>query len=271
MPRSSPSRRSRTRSSSTSTCPAAASSCRCSSPWPRAPSSTTRSAARSPAGSAPSTRPGTSPTRSSRCPRSRPRSPARRWRCRCAGSCWEPGPTTPQTTTRWPTRRPWTPSPSTPAPSRTTASASGPGWPARPGGRSVPGTFPDVAEEAAALDQAGHLGGDHALPGVVAGGDPAQHVTAEDRQVFRPVVVQVHEAAPAGQVVVQRLELGLDLDVVHGLELLVRRRPVRVDVELQAVLEQPAEALQDPARQLRVVPLVEQVDEARHPYHDADP
>jgi hypothetical protein len=81
----------------------------------------------------------------------------------------------------------------------------------------------------------------------------------------------VHETAAVVEIVVQRLELGLDLDVVHGPELVVRGRPVRVDVQLEAVLEQPPEALQDPARQLRVVLLVEQVDEAGHAHHDADP
>ena len=115
------------------------------------------------------------------------------------------------------------------------------------------------------------LGGDHGFPGFVLRGDPAQHVAAEDRQVLGPVVVQVDEAAPVVEVVVQRLELGLDLDVVDRLELVVGRRLVGVDVELQAVLEQPAEAFQDPAGQLRVVLLVEQVDEARHAHHDADP
>src|SRR5208282_6652263 len=162
----------------------------------------------------------------------------------------------------WRTRRPWTPSPATRAPSETTAPAEAAGL------GSVPGARPDVAKEPAALDELGDLLRDHGLPGVVAGGDPPQHVTAEDRQVVGTVVVQVDEAAPAGQEVIERLDLVLDLDVIDRLELVVRRRLHRVDVELQAVLEQPPEALQDPAGQLGVVLLVEQVDEARHSHHD---
>jgi len=81
----------------------------------------------------------------------------------------------------------------------------------------------------------------------------------------------VHETAAPEQVVVQRLKLWLDLDVVHRLELVVRPGLIRVDVELELVLEQPPEALEDPAGQLSVVLLVEQVDEARHSHHDADP
>ena len=95
--------------------------------------------------------------------------------------------------------------------------------------RSIVGVLaagPDVAEERAALDQVADGLGHHGLPGAVLRGDPAQHVTAEDGQVLGAVVVQVDEAAPAGQVVIQRLELGLDLDVVTVLQLVVRCRPV---------------------------------------------
>src|SRR5580704_3543694 len=129
----------------------------------------------------------------------------------------------------------------------------------------------DVAEECAALDQRGDVGRDHAFPGVVARGDPAQDVAAEDRQALGPVVVEVDEAAPSGEVVVQRLQLRLDLNVVDGLELLVRRGLQGVDVELQLVLEQPPEAFQDAAGEPGVVLLVEQVNQARHAHHDADP
>ena len=47
----------------------------------------------------------------------------------------------------------------------------------------------------------------------------AEHVAAEDRQELGPVVVEVDEAAPPGEVVVERPQLGPDLDVVHGLQL----------------------------------------------------
>src|ERR1035438_454754 len=102
--------------------------------------------------------------------------------------------------------------------------------------RLVPGR-PAVAEEPAALDQRGDIWRDHGLPRVVARGYPAEHVAAEDRQEFRPVVVEVDETASPGEVVKQRLQLGTDGDVVHGRELVVRRGPQGVNIELQVVLE----------------------------------
>src|ERR1035438_9472465 len=124
------------------------------------------------------------------------------------------------TATRWRTRTRLTPSPSTPGPSGITGPAdmSGPG-------RLIVGVLPpglDVAEERPALDERGHGLRDHGLPGVVVRRDSPQHVPAEDGQVLRAVVVEVNEAAPPGQVIVKRLDLGLDLDVVHGLQLVIR-------------------------------------------------
>ncbi len=102
-------------------------------------------------------------------------------------------------------------------------------------------------------------------------GYPPQHVAAEDRQELRAVLVEVDEAAPSGEVVVQRLQLRPDPDVVHRLELVLWRGLDGIDIELQVVLEQPPEAFQDPAGKLGMVLLVEQIDQARHPHHDADP
>src|SRR6266852_3788995 len=125
----------------------------------------------------------------------------------------------------------------------------------RPPVLSVPAR-PDVAEERPALDQLGDFGGNHVFPGVVVHGYSAQHVAAEDRQEFRPEVVEVNEAAPAGEVVVQWLQLWLDADVTHGRELVFRRGLQGVDIELQVVLEKPTEAFQDSAGKLHVVLLV---------------
>ena len=100
---------------------------------------------------------------------------------------------------------------------------------------SVPAWL-DVAEESTALDELGDFGGDHALPRVVVRGYPPQHVAAEDRQELWPVVVEVDEAAPSGEVVIQRLQLWLDLDVVDGLQLVLWRGLDGVDVQFQVVL-----------------------------------
>src|SRR5260370_33784780 len=82
----------------------------------------------------------------------------------------------------------------------------------------------DVAEERAALDELGDFGRYHGLPGVVLRGDPPQHVAAEDGQVIGFVVVEGDEAAPAGEVVVQRLELRQDPDFVNGIDCRLRGR-----------------------------------------------
>src|SRR5580693_2024412 len=97
--------------------------------------------------------------------------------------------------------------------------------------------LPEVAEECAALDELGDFGGHHAFPGTVAGGYPSQHVAAEDRQALCPVVVEVDEAAPPGEVVIQRLQLRQDLDVVHGLQFVVWGWLERIDIELELVFE----------------------------------
>src|SRR6266576_3790582 len=79
----------------------------------------------------------------------------------------------------------------------------------------------DVAEEPAALDELGDFRGDHAFPGVVARHYPPQHVAAEDRQPLGPVVVEVNETAPSGEVVIERLQLLPDPDVIHGPQLVL--------------------------------------------------
>src|SRR6267154_2463425 len=66
-------------------------------------------------------------------------------------------------------------------------------------GLSVPARL-DIAEERAAFDELGDFRGDHAFPGVVVRGYPPQYIAAEDGQELGPVVAEVDEAAPPGEV-----------------------------------------------------------------------
>src|SRR5262249_31330906 len=75
-------------------------------------------------GCARSTPPGTSRTGSSRYARSRPPSPARRWRFPCASCCSACLPRRRPTSTRWPTRARWRSSRTTPGHSGTTHSGA---------------------------------------------------------------------------------------------------------------------------------------------------
>ena len=102
----------------------------------------------------------------------------------------------------------------------------------------------------ALLDESGHLRGDHFGPCGVAGGDLLQHLPREDAEVVRVEIVERHEAAAVGEVAVELLQLGRDLQVVDGGEFAALRVLERIDVELEVVFEEPAEGLEDAAGEL---------------------
>src|SRR6266566_8551358 len=74
-----------------------------------------------------------------------------------------------------------------------------------------------VAEKATLADYLGHLRGHHFIPALVAAGDALEHVARKDRQIFRVKIIELHEAATAYQVIIERLQLGSHLECVNGL------------------------------------------------------
>jgi hypothetical protein len=102
-------------------------------------------------------------------------------------------------------------------------------------------------------------------------GDFFQHVAREDVEELRLEIVQRHEAAAVGEVAVELLQLGRDFEVVDGGERAGVRVLERIDVELEVVFEEPAEAFEDPAGELGVVLFLEQLGQAGRAHHDADP
>src|SRR5207249_2295500 len=74
-----------------------------------------------------------------------------------------------------------------------------------------------VAEKATLADEFRHLRWHHFVPALVAAGDALEHVTRKDRQIFRVEIIELHEAAAAYQVIIERLQLGFHLERVNGL------------------------------------------------------
>src|SRR5437870_2016780 len=65
-----------------------------------------------------------------------------------------------------------------------------------------------VAEKATLADDLGHLRWHHLIPGLVAAGDALEHVPRKNRQIFRGEIIELHEAAAAYQVIIERLQIG---------------------------------------------------------------
>src|SRR6266566_3422561 len=74
-----------------------------------------------------------------------------------------------------------------------------------------------VAEKATLADDLRHLWWHHFIPALVAAGDALEHVTRKDRQIFRVEIIELHEAAAAYQVIIERLQLGFHLQRMNGL------------------------------------------------------
>src|SRR5213080_557881 len=74
-----------------------------------------------------------------------------------------------------------------------------------------------IAEKATLADHLRHLRWHHFIPALVATGDALEHVTRKDRQVFRIEIIELHKAAAAYQVIVERLQLGFHLERVDSL------------------------------------------------------
>src|SRR4030095_10049923 len=74
-----------------------------------------------------------------------------------------------------------------------------------------------VAEKGTLANDLRHLGWHHFIPALVAAGDALEHVTRKDRQIFRVEIIQLHEAAAAYQIIIERLQLGIHLERMNGL------------------------------------------------------
>src|SRR5437762_2956343 len=74
-----------------------------------------------------------------------------------------------------------------------------------------------VAEKATLADQLRHLGRHHFIPALVPARDAFEHVTRKDRQIFRVEIIELDEAAPAHQVIVEKLQLGVHLERTNSL------------------------------------------------------
>jgi hypothetical protein len=74
-----------------------------------------------------------------------------------------------------------------------------------------------VAEKATLADDLRHLGWHHFIPALVAAGDALELVTRKVRQIFRVVIIELHETAAAYQVSIEQLQVGLHLERVNGL------------------------------------------------------
>src|SRR6266446_1457125 len=74
-----------------------------------------------------------------------------------------------------------------------------------------------VAEKTALSNDRSYLRWHHFVPDLVAGGDALEHVTRKDRQIFRVEIIELDEAAPAHQVIVEKLQLGVDLKRTNSL------------------------------------------------------
>src|ERR1700730_7170250 len=73
-----------------------------------------------------------------------------------------------------------------------------------------------VTEKTTLADDLRHLRWHHFIPALVAAGDALEHVTGKDRQIFWVEVIELHEAAAAHQVIIERLQVGFDLKRVNG-------------------------------------------------------
>lgn len=86
------------------------------------------------------------------------------------------------------------------------------------------------------------------LPCLVACRDPFQDVTRKDGEELLFVIVEIHEAAARGEILVERAQLRADFERLDGLERLGFAPPQRI--ELEVVFENPPEAFEDAAGEL---------------------
>src|SRR5438132_1908241 len=74
-----------------------------------------------------------------------------------------------------------------------------------------------IAEKTALSDDRSHLRWHHFIPALVPARDALEHVTRKDRQIFRVEIIELDEAAPAHQVIVEKLQLAVDLERTNSL------------------------------------------------------
>ncbi len=95
-------------------------------------------------------------------------------------------------------------------------------------------------------------------------------VAGVDGQVFGVEVAQRLDVAILDQVVVEMLKVGGHLQLVGSDNRACAGIQARIGVDLQVVLEQPAERLEDAAGQVVIVPFLEDLAQGRHPHGEAD-
>src|SRR6266481_2243181 len=88
-----------------------------------------------------------------------------------------------------------------------------------------------VAKKATLADHLCHLGWHHFIPALVAAGDALEDVTRKDRQIFRVEIIQLHEAAAAYQIIIERLQVGFHLERVDSFQLVPFMPPQRIDID----------------------------------------
>src|SRR5437870_11896637 len=74
-----------------------------------------------------------------------------------------------------------------------------------------------VAEKTALSNDRSYLRWHHFIPALVPGGDALEHVRRKDRQIFRVEIIELDEAAPAHQVIVEKLQLRVHLERTNSL------------------------------------------------------
>src|SRR5438067_13466830 len=77
--------------------------------------------------------------------------------------------------------------------------------------------FLGVAEKTALSDDRSYLRWHHFVPALVPARDALEHVTRKDRQIFRVEIIELDEAAPAHQVIVEKLQLRVHLERTNSL------------------------------------------------------
>src|SRR6266404_9952000 len=94
-----------------------------------------------------------------------------------------------------------------------------------------------VAEKATLADDLCYLRWHHFIPALVPARDALEHVTRKDRQIFRVEIIELDEAAPAHQVIVEELQLGVHLKRTNSLELVSLMPLQGINIDFQFVLK----------------------------------
>src|SRR6266496_3882407 len=74
-----------------------------------------------------------------------------------------------------------------------------------------------VSEETAPANDLSNLRWHHLVPAFVPARNALQHVPGKNLQIFRIIVIELHEAAATHQITVERLQIRFHLHSVNGL------------------------------------------------------